>query len=84
MCLVEETNCDLTTCQPFAYLYTETNHSTDARDTAPLLILLRYANDRFDVITGLLSTDAMKGRIAEDCMKGSQQFLSGISYCETN
>jgi hypothetical protein len=80
---MEETNCDLTTCQPFAYLYTKKDHRTDARHTAPLLIFLRNANDRFDVITDLLSTDAMKGTIAENCMKGSQ-FLRGISYGETN
>jgi hypothetical protein len=81
---MEETNCDLLTRQPFAYLYTEMDDSAGARETALLLIFLRSVNDKFDVPTELFSTDAMKGTIVEDFMKGSQQFLSGISYRETN
>jgi hypothetical protein len=41
-------------------------------------------NDKSDVITELLSIDAMKGTTVEDFMKGSQQFLSDISYRATN
>lgn len=62
---MEELNCNLITCQQFAYLCTETDDSTDARDSVPLLILLRSVNDKY-VINELFSTDAMKGTIAED------------------
>jgi hypothetical protein len=81
---MEETNCDLITRQPFAYLYAEMDDNTDARETAPLLILLQSVNDKFYVTTELFSIAAMRGTIAEDFMKESQQFLSVIRYRETN
>jgi hypothetical protein len=65
----KEANSDLITRQPFVYFYTAIDDSTDAGDTAQFLILLRSVNDKFDVVTELLSVDAMKGPIAEDFYK---------------
>jgi len=35
--------------------------STDSSDTVQLLIFIRGVNDKFDVITALLSTEVMTG-----------------------